>query len=162
MWIVDGTQREILTPWVNRCKFQCIISQYVVEEANEEEGEGQAAAKEGEAHTVGVETNLNEDKGNDGASQNQQEGKVFVGGISWQTTEESLQYYFQRFGEVADVVLMRDKITGNPRYDRIDCIYGCHSPLLCLTSSALHRPENSPTWPPQRIWLCSFFRPQCC
>ncbi len=93
-----------------------IISQYSVEEITEEGGGGQPAATEGETQNGGGETNLNEDNsGNVGESQNPQEGKVFVGGISWQTTEESLQYYFQRFGEVADVVMMRDKITGNPR-----------------------------------------------
>ncbi len=90
------------------------ISQYAVEETNEEGGGAQTAATAGETHNVAGETSLHKDKG-DAASQNPQEGKVFVGGISWQTTEETLQYYFQRFGEVADVVLMRDKITGNPR-----------------------------------------------
>ncbi len=76
---------------------------------------GETAITVGEANNAAGETNLNEDKQGDASSQNPQEGKVFVGGISWQTTEETLQYYFQRFGEVGDVVLMRDKITGNPR-----------------------------------------------
>lgn len=43
------------------------------------------------------------------------EGKIFVGGISWQTTEDGLKYYFEKFGELSDVALMRDKMSGNPR-----------------------------------------------
>ena len=42
-------------------------------------------------------------------------GKVFVGGLSWQTTTEGLRYYFEKFGELVDVALMSDKRTGQPR-----------------------------------------------
>ncbi|KAG5188677.1 hypothetical protein JKP88DRAFT_155432, partial [Tribonema minus] len=45
-------------------------------------------------------------------------GKLFVGkssGISWQTSEESLSYHFSKFGALADVALMKDKYTGQPR-----------------------------------------------
>lgn len=42
-------------------------------------------------------------------------GKVFVGGLSWSTCEESLREYFLGFGEVSDCVIMRDKHTGHPR-----------------------------------------------
>ena len=41
--------------------------------------------------------------------------KIFVGGLSWQTTEETLRYHFEQFGEVASVEVMRDRGTGNPR-----------------------------------------------
>lgn len=41
--------------------------------------------------------------------------KIFVGGLSWQTTEETLRYHFEQFGEVASVEVMRDRDTGNPR-----------------------------------------------
>uniref|UniRef100_A0A7N0UWU8 RRM domain-containing protein n=1 Tax=Kalanchoe fedtschenkoi TaxID=63787 RepID=A0A7N0UWU8_KALFE len=43
------------------------------------------------------------------------EGKLFVGGISWETTEETFSNYFRKFGEIADSVIMMDKITGRPR-----------------------------------------------
>ena len=43
------------------------------------------------------------------------EGKIFVGGLSWSTTEEGLKFYFEKYGEVADVSLMMDKRTGQPR-----------------------------------------------
>lgn len=42
-------------------------------------------------------------------------GKIFIGGLSWQTTEETLRYYFSKYGELADVALMSDKKTGKPR-----------------------------------------------
>jgi RNA-binding protein Musashi len=38
-----------------------------------------------------------------------------VGGLSWQTTEESLSFHFQRYGAVASVELMKDRATGKPR-----------------------------------------------
>lgn len=42
-------------------------------------------------------------------------GKIFVGGLSWQTTEESLQWYFEQYGTVSSVHLMKDRNTGKPR-----------------------------------------------
>eukprot|EP00815_Leptocylindrus_aporus_P001423 CAMPEP_0116068486 /NCGR_PEP_ID=MMETSP0322-20121206/11687_1 /TAXON_ID=163516 /ORGANISM="Leptocylindrus danicus var. apora, Strain B651" /LENGTH=294 /DNA_ID=CAMNT_0003555601 /DNA_START=22 /DNA_END=909 /DNA_ORIENTATION=+ len=41
--------------------------------------------------------------------------KIFVGGLSWQTTEESLRYHFEQFGTVVSVEVMRDRVTGDPR-----------------------------------------------
>ncbi|KAF8401964.1 hypothetical protein HHK36_012915 [Tetracentron sinense] len=43
------------------------------------------------------------------------QGKLFIGGISWDTTEEKLSEYFGSYGEVSQTVIMRDKITGRPR-----------------------------------------------
>jgi RNA recognition motif-containing protein len=31
------------------------------------------------------------------------QGKIFVGGLSWQTTEESLRWHFMQFGQVLSV-----------------------------------------------------------
>ncbi|CAN8312398.1 unnamed protein product [Cochlearia groenlandica] len=42
-------------------------------------------------------------------------GKLFVGGVSWETTEETFADYFGKFGEVVDSVIMTDRMTGNPR-----------------------------------------------
>ncbi|KAM3268677.1 heterogeneous nuclear ribonucleoprotein 1 [Capsicum chacoense] len=42
-------------------------------------------------------------------------GKLFVGGIAWETGEESFRKYFSRFGEIADCVIMMDKVSGRPR-----------------------------------------------
>lgn len=42
-------------------------------------------------------------------------GKMFVGGLSWQTTEEGLKDYFSKFGDVAEVMVMRDPTTRHSR-----------------------------------------------
>lgn len=42
--------------------------------------------------------------------------KLFVGGLSWQTTEDGLQRYFENLGmPVERVMIMRDKVTGRSR-----------------------------------------------
>ncbi|CAM9476462.1 unnamed protein product, partial [Heterosigma akashiwo] len=41
--------------------------------------------------------------------------KIFVGGISWATTEDGLKFYFDKFGKVEQVNLMKDRHTGQPR-----------------------------------------------
>ena len=41
-----------------------------------------------------------------------EKGKVFIGGISFQTTEERLKGYFTTFGEVVEAVIMKDRLTG--------------------------------------------------
>ena len=43
------------------------------------------------------------------------QGKLFVGGISWETTEEKLREYFQTYGDVRETVIMKDKATGKAR-----------------------------------------------
>lgn len=43
------------------------------------------------------------------------QGKIFIGGLSWQTTEATLRYYFEKYGELSDVALMIDKRSGKPR-----------------------------------------------
>ncbi|XP_074369156.1 uncharacterized protein LOC141710490 [Apium graveolens] len=42
-------------------------------------------------------------------------GKLFVGGISWDTSEERLKEYFSTYGEVLDTVIMKDRKTGRAR-----------------------------------------------
>ncbi|GLJ18371.1 hypothetical protein SUGI_0325170 [Cryptomeria japonica] len=44
-----------------------------------------------------------------------EQGKVFIGGISWETNEETLKDYFKAYGEVAETVIMRDRMTGRAR-----------------------------------------------
>ncbi|KAH6821114.1 RNA-binding family protein [Perilla frutescens var. hirtella] len=43
------------------------------------------------------------------------EGKLFVGGIAWETPKESLSSYFSKYGEITNCVIMYDKISGRPR-----------------------------------------------
>ncbi|KAI4500558.1 hypothetical protein M0802_004520 [Mischocyttarus mexicanus] len=38
-------------------------------------------------------------------------GKLFVGGLSWQTSSEKLREYFGIFGTVTDVLIMKDPVT---------------------------------------------------
>jgi len=42
-------------------------------------------------------------------------GKMFVGGLSWQTTEEGLKEYFSKFGVVSEAMVMRDPTTKHSR-----------------------------------------------
>ncbi|XP_076895508.1 heterogeneous nuclear ribonucleoprotein 1-like [Bidens hawaiensis] len=42
-------------------------------------------------------------------------GKLFVGGISWDTDEDRLKEYFGSYGEVSEAVIMRDRLTGRAR-----------------------------------------------
>ncbi|PKU76641.1 Heterogeneous nuclear ribonucleoprotein 1 [Dendrobium catenatum] len=42
-------------------------------------------------------------------------GKLFIGGISWDTNEARLREYFENFGEVLDAVIMKDRTTGRAR-----------------------------------------------
>ncbi|KAK9025935.1 hypothetical protein V6N11_038788 [Hibiscus sabdariffa] len=42
-------------------------------------------------------------------------GKLFIGGISWDTDEERLKEYFRKYGEVVEAMIMRDRFTGRAR-----------------------------------------------
>ncbi|MQM10363.1 hypothetical protein Taro_043257 [Colocasia esculenta] len=42
-------------------------------------------------------------------------GKLFIGGISWDTNEERLREYFMNYGEVVEAVIMKDRTTGRAR-----------------------------------------------
>ncbi|KAF2288842.1 hypothetical protein GH714_016756 [Hevea brasiliensis] len=42
-------------------------------------------------------------------------GKLFIGGLSWDTNEDQLREYFQAFGEVVGAVIMKDRATGRAR-----------------------------------------------
>uniref|UniRef100_A0A4W5NQX4 Musashi RNA binding protein 1 n=1 Tax=Hucho hucho TaxID=62062 RepID=A0A4W5NQX4_9TELE len=41
--------------------------------------------------------------------------KMFIGGLSWQTTQEGLNEYFCKFGEVKECMVMRDPVTKRSR-----------------------------------------------
>lgn len=42
-------------------------------------------------------------------------GKLFIGGISWDTNEERLKEYFGAYGEVVEAIIMKDRTTGRAR-----------------------------------------------
>ncbi|KAK9438683.1 heterogeneous nuclear ribonucleoprotein HRP1 [Metarhizium brunneum] len=43
------------------------------------------------------------------------DGKMFIGGLNWETTDQSLREYFEQFGEVVECTVMRDSTTGRSR-----------------------------------------------
>ncbi|KAI5860309.1 hypothetical protein GGS23DRAFT_244879 [Durotheca rogersii] len=44
-----------------------------------------------------------------------EDGKMFIGGLNWETTDQSLRDYFSQFGEVTECTVMRDGATGRSR-----------------------------------------------
>lgn len=42
-------------------------------------------------------------------------GKMFIGGLDWDTTEDRLKEYFSKYGEVIDHTIMRESSTGRSR-----------------------------------------------
>ena len=68
-------------------------------------------------------------------------GKIFVGGLSWNTTEDGLRYYFEKFGKVESVDLMIDKKTGTPRLVRlvlfVALLPSIHVPSQSLTAKLI-------------------------
>ena len=41
----------------------------------------------------------------------EQHNKLFIGGLSFETNEQSLKTYFSKWGEIKDVIVMRDSST---------------------------------------------------
>jgi cold-inducible RNA-binding protein len=41
--------------------------------------------------------------------------KLFVGGLSWNTTDEGLRTAFEKFGEIREAVVVTDRETGRSR-----------------------------------------------
>ncbi|MCJ1355633.1 MAG: hypothetical protein MMC33_005625 [Icmadophila ericetorum] len=44
-----------------------------------------------------------------------EDGKMFIGGLNWETTDQSLRDYFSQYGEVQECTVMRDGATGRSR-----------------------------------------------
>ncbi|KAJ5142100.1 uncharacterized protein N7443_006815 [Penicillium atrosanguineum] len=44
-----------------------------------------------------------------------EDGKMFIGGLNWETTDQSLRDYFSQFGDVQECTVMRDSATGRSR-----------------------------------------------
>ncbi|KAJ2492375.1 hypothetical protein IWW47_004963, partial [Coemansia sp. RSA 2052] len=49
------------------------------------------------------------------SSASSDEGKLFVGGLSWETDEIKLRNYFSRYGNIVDCTIMRDPVSSRPR-----------------------------------------------
>ncbi|CAJ0580661.1 unnamed protein product, partial [Mesorhabditis spiculigera] len=74
---------------------------------------GSASAGQDDTNSLGSDARLNAES--DGGSPVQDPGKMFIGGLSWQTTAEGLRDYFARFGEVNECMVMRDPVTKKAR-----------------------------------------------
>lgn len=46
---------------------------------------------------------------------NKDVGKLFIGGLNWETNEDRLKQYFSKYGEVTEMNVMRDNNTGKSR-----------------------------------------------
>ncbi|XP_066019342.1 RNA-binding protein Musashi homolog 2-like [Pocillopora verrucosa] len=78
-------------------------------------------------------------------------GKIFVGGLSHETTQESLKSYFSSFGEVTDVVVMRDTVTKKPRGFGFVTFQDPNSVHKVLNHPGSHVVDKKPIDPKQAV-----------
>ena len=82
-------------------------------------GNGNSQVHNGTTALVGVANNVDNGSQNGStgsgrstpSSGDSSPGKLFVGGLSWQTTPDKLRDYFGQFGTVTDVLVMKDPVT---------------------------------------------------
>lgn len=59
--------------------------------------------------------NPGDDSGTSAPAAEDHRGKLFIGGLSWETTVDGLRAYFEKYGEVTDCVVMSNAHTGRSR-----------------------------------------------
>lgn len=69
----------------------------------------------GDGGVSSAELLMEQHDGGASSGETEQHRKLFVGGLSFKTEEESLKTFFSQYGEVVDCVVMRDNVTKRPR-----------------------------------------------
>lgn len=65
--------------------------------------------------TMKMEGNVQPSTNNNSEEGSNDPGKMFIGGLSWQTSQESLRDYFGQFGEISECMIMKDPMTKRSR-----------------------------------------------
>jgi RNA recognition motif-containing protein len=84
---------------------------------------------------------------------------IFVGNLSFGTTEARLRQAFERYGKVARVKIITDRQTGRPRGfgfvdmprldDADEAIYRLHNSSFCGRILSVNEAGSAPTAPPR-------------
>ena len=94
------------------------------EEEEEDEEEEEEEEDEEEEDEDDEESMLQKHMSSSSASTVNDPGKMFIGGLSGQTTPENLKRYFEQFGPVSECMIMKDAITKRSRFKKhINLIY---------------------------------------
>ena len=89
-------------------------------------------------------------QGGGGRRYQEQSRKIFIGGLNYNTTEDTLKEHFSQYGELVDIVVM--KFPDTKRYVQVikldfisQLMLGCQSGLICWTFSTLQIKSGHPT-----------------
>ncbi|XP_020262854.1 heterogeneous nuclear ribonucleoprotein A1, A2/B1 homolog [Asparagus officinalis] len=85
------------------------------EEETKEEGKESEMKEEEEAQNNGEGDNEAPSASNKPSIEGASPGKIFVGGLPKDTTDEAFKGHFERYGKIVDSVIMKHRGTGHPR-----------------------------------------------